>query len=70
MNENLTMLDIAIKQGYGYATKMEQIYATELRGISKHAVIKNAYQDGFLAGFTYKLTGDKDGNTLQGREDN
>ena len=70
--ENLTMLDIARIQAHNYADENEDLVVMlrQDEGMSIHAILKNAYQMGFMGGFTYKLTGDKDGYTLQGREDN
>lgn len=67
MNENLTLLDIARIQAHNYADNQEEIVEMlqHDEGVSLHAILKNAYQQGFMGGFTYRLTGDKDGNTLQ-----
>ncbi len=59
--ENLTMLDISISKGYAYATEREkELRALMMEGMTLHGIIKNAYQEGFLAGFTYRLTGGND----------
>ena len=71
MNENLTMLDIARIQAHNYADDHEDtiVMLRQDEGMSVHAILKTAFQHGYMAGFTYKLTGDKDGYALQGRED-
>jgi hypothetical protein len=50
-----TVADEAIHRGVNYANEWEQIIKTELRGISIHAMLKNAYQEGFLHGFEHKF---------------
>jgi hypothetical protein len=50
-----TVADEAIHRGMNYATANEKIIQTELRGISLHAILKNAYQEGFLHGFEHKF---------------
>ena len=50
-----TVADEAIHRGMNYANEWEQIIKTELRGISIHAMLKNAYQEGFLHGFEHKF---------------
>ena len=67
-NENLTMLDRARIQGHNFADDWEERIQMLIddEGMSIHAVLKNAFQHGYMAGFTYKLTGDKGGDTLQG----
>ena len=60
MSEQLTMLGIASREGYDFATNniciMQDLMQHE--GMTYHAVIKNSYQQGFLDGFKYRLTGD------------
>ena len=70
-NENLTLLDRARIQGHNFADDWEERIQMLIddEGMSIHAILKNAYQMGFMGGFTYKLTGDKNGYALQGRED-
>lgn len=50
-----TVADEAIHRGNNYADATEPIIQTELRGISLHAILKNAYQEGFLHGFEHKF---------------
>jgi hypothetical protein len=52
-----TIQDEAIHRGMNYATANEKIIA-ELRrdeGVRLHAILKNAYQEGFLHGFEHKF---------------
>ena len=52
-----TVADEAIHRGMNYATANEKIIA-ELRrdeGVRLHAILKNAYQEGFLHGFEHKF---------------
>jgi hypothetical protein len=68
-NGKWSINDEAIHRGVNYANKNEEIIQTELRGISLHAILKNAYQEGFLHGFEHKFDEHnyeekKDGNTL------
>jgi hypothetical protein len=52
-----TIHDEAIHRGMNYATANEKIIA-ELRrdeGVRLHAILKNAYQEGFLHGFEHKF---------------
>ena len=60
--DNLTIQNEAIKRGNAYADKEEETVEM-LRhdeGVSLHAIIKNAYQDGFLKGVAYRLSGGED----------
>lgn len=59
-SENLTMLDWASIKAHDYADDNEDTFVMlrQDEGISMHAILKNAYQAGFVAGFTYKLTGE------------
>jgi hypothetical protein len=50
-----TVADEAIHRGNNYALFMEGQLKTELRGLSVYAVLKNAYQEGFLHGFEHKF---------------
>ena len=50
-----TVADEAIHRGNNYADATEPLIRTELRGISIHAILKNAYQEGFLHGFEHKF---------------
>jgi hypothetical protein len=54
-NGKWSIHDEAIHRGMNYATANERIIQTELRGISLHAILKNAYQEGFLHGFEHKF---------------
>jgi hypothetical protein len=54
-NGKWSINDEAIHRGVNYANKNEEIIQTELRGISLHAILKNAYQEGFLHGFEHKF---------------
>ena len=58
--ENLTMLDIARIQAHNYADDHEDtiVMLRQDEGMSIHAILKNAFQQGYMAGFTYKLTGE------------
>lgn len=60
--DNLTLLQIAIAKGYKYATEHETIMSESIRfeGTSLHAVLRNAYQQGYLDGFTHRLTGEQE----------
>lgn len=64
-----TIQDEAIMRGNNYAKMWEDIYKQEnYAGISIHAMLKNAYQEGFLHGFEHKFDDthyeEKDGDTL------
>jgi hypothetical protein len=50
-----TVADEAIHRGVNYADEWEPMIRSELRGISIHAILKNAYQEGFLHGFEHKF---------------
>lgn len=52
-----TLEDIAIEQAHEYATE-------RWNGDVAYPIAKNAYQDGFLAGFAYRMGGGIDGDTL------
>ena len=58
--DNLTIQNEAIKRGNAYADHWEKVIITEREGLSLHAIIKNAYQDGFLKGVAYRLSGGED----------
>jgi hypothetical protein len=52
-----TVADEAIHRAMNYATANEKIIA-ELKydeGVRLHAILKNAYQEGFLHGFEHKF---------------
>ena len=53
-----TVEDEAIHRGMNYAELYERVY-DELRNngepVSLHAILKNAYQEGFLHGFEHKF---------------
>ena len=53
----ITLEDIAIEKGHEYA---QERYGND----SSYRVAKNAYQDGFLAGFAFRMGGGIDGDTL------
>lgn len=59
--ENLTMLDIARARAYDFATKNERAFK-DLRdeGASLHAILKVAYQQGYIDGFKLRLTGEQE----------
>lgn len=72
---NLTMLekqssmyDKALTAGYLFADKhineMQMLMQDE--GFTLHGALKMAYMHGFIDGFQLRLTGDENGNTLQG----
>lgn len=52
-----TVVDEAIHRGVNYAEANEEILKDLIRseGMSFHAVLKNAYQEGFLHGFEHKF---------------
>ena len=51
-----TIQDEAIHRGYNYADHMEKEIRELMReGMSLFAVLKQAYQDGFLHGFEHKF---------------
>jgi hypothetical protein len=54
-NGKWSINDEAIHRGVNYANKNEEIIQTELRGISLHAILKNAYMEGFVHGFEHKF---------------
>ena len=60
MSEQLTMLDIARVKAHDFADEWED-RITELRteGASLHAILKTAYQQGYIDGFKLRLTGEK-----------
>ena len=55
----LTIYKIAAVKAYNYCEEYNPIsgQTEQKRG---YLLLKEGYVDGFLAGFTYKLTGDKD----------
>lgn len=58
--EELTMLDRARIKAHDFADKYEDSFVMlrQDEGMSIHAILKNAYQNGFLDGFKYRLTGE------------
>lgn len=50
-----TVQDEAIHRGNNYADHWEKIVIEELKGVGIHALLKNAYQEGFLHGFEHKF---------------
>ena len=51
-----TLHDEATHRGYNYADEMEkQLQALREDGVTTHALLKNAYQEGFLHGFEHKF---------------
>jgi hypothetical protein len=63
--------DEAIHRGHNYASANTLITQDLMReeGLTFHGALKNAYQEGFLHGFTHKFDDNnyeekKDGNTL------
>ena len=65
-----TIQDEAIHRGMNYADYMDkQLRALREDGVTVHALLKNAYQEGFLHGFAHKFDQTnyeekEDGNTL------
>lgn len=57
--EDHTIYDIALVKSYAYT---EEYNPTNGRTFEKQGAVylKEGYIDGFMAGFTYKFTGDKD----------
>ena len=60
MNEDLTMLEKARVKAHDYADDHEDtvVMLRQDEGMSIHAILKNAYQQGYLDGFKYRLTGE------------
>lgn len=52
---NWTVEDEAIHRGMNYAEEMAKVYKEMEEFVSMHAVLKNAYQEGFLHGFAHKF---------------
>jgi hypothetical protein len=53
-----TIADEAISRGYDYAEVMvKQVNELRADGVTLRSIIKQAYQEGFLAGVAYRLTG-------------
>lgn len=54
---NWTIQDEAIHRGTNYASANEHLIKELVRdeGMSFHAILKNAYQEGFLHGFEHKF---------------
>ena len=52
-----TVADEAIHRGMNYAKANEEIMRESMRfeGATLHAILKNAYQEGFLHGFEHKF---------------
>ena len=50
-----TVQDEAIHRGYNYADYWEKNYHPNDNMPSLHAMLKNAYQEGFLHGFAHKF---------------
>ena len=50
-----TIQDEAIHRGYNYADYWEKNYHPNDNMPSLHAMLKNAYQEGFLHGFAHKF---------------
>jgi hypothetical protein len=64
-----TIRDEAIHRGYNYAEEVSDEMAQAMReGMNFHAVIKQAFEDGFLHGFAHKFDEhnyeEQNGNTL------
>lgn len=65
-----TVEDEAIHRGFNYADANQKPMGELMReGASLHAILKNAYQEGFLHGFAHKFDNTnyeekEDGNTL------
>lgn len=58
--ENLTLLDKARIKAHDYADDNEDtvVMLRQDEGVSIHAILKNAYQQGYLDGMKFKLTGE------------
>lgn len=54
---NWTVVDEAIHRGYNFATANEKMLRDSMQdeGTSLHAVLKHAYQTGFVHGFEHKF---------------
>ena len=55
----MTLYSIASVKAYNYSQEYNQ-YSGQAEDKEGYPYLKQGYIDGFLAGFTYKLTGDKD----------
>jgi len=68
-NGNWSIRYEAIHRGYNYAEEVSDEMAQAMReGMNFHAVIKQAFEDGFLTGFAHKFDEhnyeEQNGNTL------
>ena len=55
-NGKWSIRDEAIHRGYNYAEEVHDEMIQAMReGMNFHAVIKQAFEDGFLTGFTHKF---------------
>jgi hypothetical protein len=68
-NGKWSIRDEAIHRGYNYAEEVSDEMAQAMReGMNFHAVIKQAFEDGFLTGFAHKFDEhnyeEQNGNTL------
>ena len=59
-DDNLTLLEKARLNAHNYADDHEDtvVMLRQDEGMSIHAILKNAYQNGYIDGFKLKLTGD------------
>lgn len=60
MTKAITVYDQAIFSAIKYTDKNEEVFKMLMRdeGFTFNGVIKNSYQEGFLAGFAYRLGGE------------
>lgn len=59
-DDNLTLLEKARVKAHDYADDNEDtvVILRQDEGMSIHAILKNAYQQGYLDGFKFRLTGE------------
>ena len=57
MADDITLYTIAQVNGYNYCMEYDTYSGREVEKLGS-MYLKQGYVDGFLAGFTYKLTGD------------
>jgi hypothetical protein len=55
----MTLYSIALVKSYNYSQEYNP-YSGQLEDKEGYPYLKQGYIDGFIAGFTYRLTGDKD----------